>query len=242
MWGRRNRDYHVGDMRPPPKESSRDRLAKIAVRALPPVMSLPWWLRYGVAVLAVLLALGLKLLLEPLIREESPFLIFFGAVMVSAWFGGLRSGLLATILSTLASDYFFLSPVYSLGIEEVGQRLRLALFVVEGSFIGGMTAVMQGARRRADESAREAISHQETLRRSEEALVESQERYRAVVEQAAESIFLADPDTMHVLDSNAAFRDLLGYTGEELGEMTLYDFVAHDRESIERNARHLREH
>ncbi len=45
--------------------------------------------RYGVAVLAVGLALGLKLLLDPFIEEESPFLLFFGAVMAGAWFGGL---------------------------------------------------------------------------------------------------------------------------------------------------------
>jgi len=204
-------------------------------------MSLPWLPRYGVTVLAVLLALGLKLLLEPLIREESPFLIFFGAVMVSAWFGGLRSGLLATALSALASSYFFLPPVYSFGLEEGGQRIRLALFVMEGSFIGGLTAVLQRARQRTDESAREAVAHQETLRRSQQALLESTERYRAVVEQAAESIFMADPETWSILDSNAAFRGLLGYTGEELGMMTLYDFVAHDPGSIEGNALRLRE-
>lgn len=214
---------------------------RAVVRLLRPVMNPPWLLRYGVAVLAVLLALGLKLLLEPLIQEESPFLLFLGAVMVSAWFGGLRSGLLATILSAMASDYFFLPPVYSFGIEEAGQRLRLALFVVEGSFIGGLTAVLQHARQRADESAQEAVAHQETLRLSQEALTESRERYRAVVEQAAESIFVADPDSLSILDSNAAFRGLLGYTEEELGMMTLYDFVAHDRGSIEGNARRLRE-
>ena len=241
MWGRRNRDYYVGDMRLPPKESSRDRLAKTAVRLRQPVMSLPWLPRYGVTVLAVLLALGLKLLLEPLIREESPFLIFFGAVMVSAWFGGLRSGLLATALSALASSYFFLPPVYSFGLEEGGQRIRLALFVMEGSFIGGLTAVLQRARQRTDESAREAVAHQETLRRSQQALLESTERYRAVVEQAAESIFMADPETWSILDSNAAFRDLLGYAEEELAGMTLYDFVAHDPDSIEGNALRLRE-
>ncbi len=61
------------------------------------------------------------------------------------------------------------------------------------------------------------------------------------VDQAAESIILVDPDTMGVLDSNAAFRDLLGYSEEELGGMTLYDFVAHERASIEGHAQRLRQ-
>src|SRR4028118_936792 len=67
-------------------------------------------LRYGVATLAVALVLLLKLLLDPLIPEQSPFLMLAGAVMVGAWFGGLGPGLLATALGALVADYFFLAP------------------------------------------------------------------------------------------------------------------------------------
>ena len=36
-------------------------------------------------------------------------------------------------------------------------------------------------------------------------LSESEERYRAVVEQSAEGIFLVDADTRRVLEANAAY-------------------------------------
>ncbi len=68
---------------------------------------------------------------------------------------------------------------------------------------------------------------------SREALKESEERYRAVVEQSAESIWLFDPDTKRVLESNAEFQRMLGYTAEELSEMTNYDFVAHEPSDID---------
>src|SRR5687768_6677440 len=56
-------------------------------------------LRYGVAVLTVELALLLKFLLDPFIAQEtSPFLLFFGPVMISAWYGGMAAGVLATSL------------------------------------------------------------------------------------------------------------------------------------------------
>lgn len=71
----------------------------------------PLLLCYGVAALAVVVALLVKLLLDPLIEGETPFLLFFGALMVSAWFGGLRPGFFATALATFVADYFFLSPV-----------------------------------------------------------------------------------------------------------------------------------
>ncbi len=48
-----------------------------------------------------------------------------------------------------------------------------------------------------------------------------------------EGIWLFDPDTKQVLESNAAFQEMLGYTAEELQEMTNYDFVTHTREDID---------
>jgi PAS domain S-box-containing protein len=74
-------------------------------------------------------------------------------------------------------------------------------------------------------------------KRAREALTQSEERYRAVVEQAAEGIFLFDAATGAILESNAALQELLGYTAAELACMRIYDFVAHDRESIDSNIR-----
>jgi diguanylate cyclase (GGDEF)-like protein/PAS domain S-box-containing protein len=70
-------------------------------------------------------------------------------------------------------------------------------------------------------------------KRMEETLKESEERYRAVVELSAESIWLFDPDTKQVLESNTTFQEMFGYTAEELRRMTNYDFVAHSREDID---------
>jgi PAS domain S-box-containing protein len=188
--------------------------------------SLPWG--YGVAVASVALVLGLKVLLDPLITEQSPFLLLAGAVMVSAWFGGLGPGLLATALSAITADYFFLPPVGSFtGLVGVG-FLPVVLFTLQGVLITLLAQALHSARQRAEGSALQTQRHQEELRQSEE-------RYRSVVEQAAENIFLVDAETKHVLESNAALQRSLGYSSEELERMTLYDVVAHDREDIDRN-------
>src|SRR5918998_539638 len=70
-------------------------------------------------------------------------------------------------------------------------------------------------------------------RQALEALKENEERYRAVVEQSAEAIWLFDPDSKQVLESNTAFQEMLGYTAEELKGMTNYDFVTHSRQNID---------
>lgn len=73
-------------------------------------------------------------------------------------------------------------------------------------------------------------------KRVENSLRESQERYRAVVEQTSEGLFLVDVDTKRILEANPAFQKLLGYTLAEMLELTLYDVVALDPETIDRRA------
>jgi diguanylate cyclase (GGDEF)-like protein/PAS domain S-box-containing protein len=75
---------------------------------------------------------------------------------------------------------------------------------------------------------------------AERALRESEERYRAVVERSVEAIYLFDPETKQVFESNSAFQDLIGCSADQLLDMKLYDFVAHDVEDIDINVqRHL---
>lgn len=62
-------------------------------------------------------------------------------------------------------------------------------------------------------------------KRSQAALRQSEQRYRAVVEQATEGIFLVDVEDKRILESNAAFRGLLGYSERELSGKTLYDVI-----------------
>jgi PAS domain S-box-containing protein len=84
------------------------------------------------------------------------------------------------------------------------------------------------------EEAQREISER---RDAEEALLQSEGRYRTVVKQAAEGIFVVDIDTKLILEANIAYRNLLGYTAQDmlgLG-LTLYDVVAHDRKSIDLN-------
>jgi K+-sensing histidine kinase KdpD len=123
-----------------------------------PASTRPWAVGYGAAAVAVMLALLFQILLIPLFGARpnaSPFMAFFAAVMVAAWFGGLGPGLLATGLSVLLSWYFFLSPRYSFDLEGFGQGLRLIVFVVEGAIIGLLAESMHSSRREAETRARE---------------------------------------------------------------------------------------
>lgn len=74
-----------------------------------------------------------------------------------------------------------------------------------------------------------ALQEAETQRR------ESQERYRAVVEQASEGILLFEIDAGRIVDANQSTLTLLGYTREELLDLTIFDIVSHDPSTIRAN-------
>ena len=64
---------------------------------------------------------------------------------------------------------------------------------------------------------------------------ESEERYRAVVEQAAEGILLVADDTKRLLELNAAGQKLLDFSAEELVQRTLYDVLADESTTVDQD-------
>lgn len=111
-------------------------------------------LPYGVATLSVALALGLTRSLLPWIYPTTTPL-FFIAVIVSTWYGSFGAGLLATILSTLAINYFFIEPFYSLQSANLQTIVRLGMF----SIAAGLIASLNLSWRTAIKNAKAALQN-----------------------------------------------------------------------------------
>jgi signal transduction histidine kinase len=133
---------------------------------------------YAIAVLSVATALIVSQL--PAVHlQDAPVSLFLCAVILSAWFGGVGPGLLATALSALAFNYYFLPPIHSLGPkpEEIP---RLVIFTVSALFVGSLSAAQRNATeslRRARDDLRKTVQE---LRNTNEALqAESLERKHA---------------------------------------------------------------
>jgi signal transduction histidine kinase len=113
----------------------------------------PWVARYGIAVIAVAAAIGLRILLQPLAHEEAPFLLLAAAVLVSAAFGGLGPAVLATVGGATASSVIHVSDRFEFIVPH---WYPLLLFLLEGAFISVLGARLQSARRRAETSEAQA--------------------------------------------------------------------------------------
>ena len=124
---------------------------------------------YGLAVLSVAAALVVSRM--PAIHlQDAPVSLFLCAVILSAWFGGVWPGLLATAFSALAFNYYFLPPVYSLG-PKPDEIPRLVIFTVSALFVGALSA----AQRNATDSLRSARDDlRETLQKLQRSYAELQ--------------------------------------------------------------------
>ncbi|WP_179198017.1 PAS domain S-box protein [Nostoc sp. T09] len=155
---------------------------------------------YAVAVLAVGTALLLTILLQPLL-SQTIFLLFFAAVAVSAWYGGMKPGLLATALATIAATYFFIPSVSSPLIYPVDSILRLGLFVLVTTLISWLNSQLRNAKH--------------CLEKSMQKLQASEARFRRLAESNIIGVVVADMNEA-IIEANDAFLTMVGYTREEL--------------------------
>jgi PAS domain S-box-containing protein len=72
-------------------------------------------------------------------------------------------------------------------------------------------------------------------KQAQAALKESEERYRSLVEQSSDGIFIFDPRTRKVQEANVQFLTMMGYNEIGLGELSLDDLVAEENDSIHKN-------
>jgi PAS domain S-box-containing protein len=172
--------------------------------------------RFGLAALLSALAVVASVLLAPYWPPRHLLLPFYPAVMLSAWFGGFGPGLLTTLLSALAMDYFWLPPTPGFGMREPGDFMGFLLFLGVGLLVSALNARLLGAQRRAEDAAAAVRREIDERRRAEEAtaklaklaeeLRSSVERYRHHFERNLAGVFRAARDGRMVECSHAFVR------------------------------------
>ena len=83
-------------------------------------------------------------------------LLFVLAVVVAAAAGGLVSGLVASVCSFLALNFFFTPPIHTFAVEKTEDLVALAVFVAVSATVGTMLSRVLEQRVRAERREREA--------------------------------------------------------------------------------------
>ena len=159
-------------------------------------------LLYTVATLVTVLACLAKLLLVSVNGVEYPYLLFFIPVVVSAWIGGFRTGLYATILSATISYFLFLSPLYTFSLKDPSYLVSLSIFLLEGTLVSILSQNMHGALKKIE------------IKNSD--LIRSEERYRLVVESVKDyAIYTLDKEG-YITSWNQGSEHTKGYSQQEV--------------------------
>jgi PAS domain-containing protein len=123
---------------------------------------------YLLAFVAALAMAAVRLLLNPVLGNELPFITLFPAVFLAAWWGGFGPALTATFTGVLLALNLFFPPNFSFSVTGTVPQVGAVLFVV----IGILTGWLGGSRLKVQARAEE-----------------SEQRYRAFIEQTAEGVW-----------------------------------------------------
>jgi PAS domain S-box-containing protein len=166
--------------------------------------------RYGSAIAIIAVAAALRFALSPVWGVGLPYITFYPAVMCSAWLGGIGPGLVATALSALIADYFWVSPAFSLAIREGPDVLGLLVFTAMGVLISVMN---------------------EAWRRSARAAFEWQQRLAVTLTSIGDGVIATDGNG-RVTRMNPVAQGLVGWSEDEAIGRPLHDvFVIVDEQT-----------
>jgi two-component system, LuxR family, sensor kinase FixL len=176
----------------------------LKLAALAQRVSHPIW-QYALAVASVAVALGITGVLEPRTTLRTP--LFYIAIIISGWFGGMGPGLLSVVLSTLAIGYYF-APGQQPPVSNLDSRPFLFLFSLSGIIACWISVqrrrAEQALKRVRDELERRVEERTSDLRRASEGLraeIAERKRSQDILRERADLLDLTH-DTVFVRDIN----------------------------------------
>ncbi|MGF2035458.1 MAG: PAS domain S-box protein [Nostoc sp. CmiVER01] len=164
------------------------------------LMMRSWLLTYSVMILAVIAALLLTRLLLP-VFDPSVFTLFYAAVAISAWYGGMKFGVLAIALSVTTAFYFLIEPVYSLDFLSPNVLVQLTSFSLVSFLITALSSELRTARRKAETSLK--------------LLQNSEMRFSRLAESNIIGVIVTDMSNGSIVEANDAFLKMVGYTRKD---------------------------
>jgi PAS domain S-box-containing protein len=153
-------------------------------------------------------------MLDPEWGDKYPFIFFFPAIALSSWLGGLRPGLLTTLLCFAASAYFWLAPVGSFAVTNPSDLAALIVLSLIGVLISALNEAW----------------HRETTK-----VLESEERLRVTLTSIGDAVITTDNEG-RVVHLNAVAQSLTGWSASDAVGRRLEDVFVIVNEETRRPA------
>jgi PAS domain S-box-containing protein len=106
---------------------------------------------HAIAIAALVAAVLLRWLLDPVMGDSLPLVTLFGAVTIAVWVGGYQPALIVAVLGYLACAYLFIERRGAIGLGDFRNVVGLSAYVLTCGLIIGIGEAMRLARKRAGE-------------------------------------------------------------------------------------------
>jgi PAS domain S-box-containing protein len=149
-------------------------------------------LKYGAALACVAAAAAARWAAARWLQDELPFITFFPAVILAAWYGGWGPALAATAASAAAAGYFFVAPVRDIHIFGPEHWLGLSLFVSVGLLSTGLIESQRTARLKAEAAAQALSTTEQQLRAFMDMLQEQRKWFEVTLASIGDAVIVTD--------------------------------------------------
>lgn len=164
--------------------------------------------RYGLAIAASAAAVALRFVLIAWAGQGlATYILFYPAVMAAAILGGFGPGMLATLLTALAADYWFIPPYWSFALLLPVDRLGMAIFIIMGFSVSLLAYIY---RRNRDKAA----AYDRNI-----AVQEGEERFKLVTEKIPTGLIMTRVGDSRIVFANPAYHEMFGLKPGELNGM-----------------------
>lgn len=164
--------------------------------------------RYGVSALATAVAVGARMLADPLVGDEVPFATMFGATAFAVWYGGRRAAALTAITGYIALDFLVVPPRGTLSaLTTLPGFIGAVAYTISCCIIVALGRGMQVAKRRAAQGEQELLTANRVATRRADEL-------QALFDAAPIAIWVAHDPECRVVTANRFATELAGRTRE----------------------------
>jgi len=184
-----------------------------------------------------------------LIDPRSVAIFYLIPVALAAWFVSKPAGISIAVVSAgfcFVEDWRWSEIALSLEVHIWNSLARFGFFFVVALLLSKLKAFHVNLEQRvAERTAQltEEITKRQALEsefKVQAAVQESEERYRALFEQAGDAIVVFDPQTLDFVEFNEEAHRRLGYTREEFAKLRIPDFeVLENADAVRRRVKNI---
>ena len=190
---------------------------------------------YLLAVVLMFVALGVRLLIAP-VEVGLQYVTFFPAVTLAAVLGGLRPGLLATMLGVVFATTIFTPPYWEFGFDSLARAFWAnVVFLIDGGIVSVSLDAMYRYRRQYQAElaeSQQSEQHLQALMTQREADFIALQKFAAIIQSTDDAII--SKSLNGIIESwNPAAEAIFGYTAEEVLGKSMTMLIPDERLSEE---------